>query len=309
METDHRTTLWTGHNGAIYDLLFWPKVGQWITSGGDGLVVAWPNTGEAEGQGEALFHHHEAFFALGIWRDALVAGSAGGELFMKRQTGSTIEAGTADVKRWKAHDLGVFVLASIESDVLLSGGGDGQGRLWGWRSELEDLGPAWSGGFDGKVRCVVSGPPGHWLVGSSDGTGRMWDRKHLRLSAPVMHHAGGMYCGMWHAAKKVWITGGRDGHLRVTQPNGHEVLALPAHEGAIYRIATYEQWLWTAGRDGQIKVWDLRGFEALHKIGVREGGHKRSVNALGLRKTTTGQIELLSGGEDRSVILHHWDGH
>lgn len=300
------TKRWTGHNGAIYDLLFWPKVGQWITSGGDGLVVSWPGEGETEGQGEALFHHHEAFFALGTWGDALVAGTAGGELFMKRPPDSD----NFDGKRWKAHDLGVFVLASIEPDVLLSGGGDGRGRLWGWRGELKDLGPAWFGGFDGKVRCVVPGAPGHWLVGSSDGTGRMWDRKHLQLSTTVMQHAGGLYCGLWHSAKKVWITGGRDGHLRVTQPDGHEVLAVPAHEGAIYRMAMYGEWMWTAGRDGQIKVWDMNRLEVLRKIGVREGGHKRSVNALGLRRSNeTGHIELLSGGEDRCVILHHLDGH
>lgn len=287
-------TRWTGHNGAIYDLVFWPARGKWVSAGGDGLVVVW----SPEGQGTAVFHHSEAFFSVGLWGQDLVAGTASGDAFVLHAD---------QPRRWKAHDRGTFALVTLADGALLTGGGDGTGHLWGRGEdgEIVNLGTAWSNPAAGKIRGFFAGPQGDWLVASSDGTARMLSLHNRRLSPPVARHEGGVYCAVWHEAKGVWVTGGRDGHLRVSQPDGTEILALPAHERSIYRMCMVGRQLWTAGRDKRIKIWDADTLQpARPRVEARNGGHARSVNALACWHTESGAAELVSGGDDRLVILH-----
>ena len=286
-------TRWTGHNGAIYDLVFWPERGQWVSAGGDGLVAAW----SAGGQGTGIFHHHEAFFSVGLWGQDLVAGTASGDAFV-------LIGG--EPRRWKVHDLGTFAFATAATGALLTGGGDGTGNLWGRGAsgEILNLGPAWTNPAGGKIRGFFAGPSGDMLVASSDGTARLLSIDARELAHPVVRHEGGVYCAVWHEGKGVWLTGGRDGHIRVSLPSGEAILALPAHEGSIYRMCLVGKQLWTAGRDKCIKVWDLDALQVLHRLDARSGGHSRSVNAMACRVTAEGALEVVSGGDDRVVMLH-----
>ena len=78
------------------------------------------------------------------------------------------------------------------------------------------------------------------------------------------------------------MSGGRDGHVRVWGKNGEEILAFPAHEGAIYRMAIAQGKLWTASRDKTVKSWSM------------DDGSNRSINAL-----SASTDALLFGGDDR----------
>lgn len=291
MQTDHTMTRWTGHNGAIYDLVYWAERGNWVSAGGDGLVVAWSEAGEGTG----IFHHHEAFFSVGLWGQDLVAGTASGDAFVL-QDGSP--------RRWKAHERGTFAFATTTDGALLTGGGDGSGNLWGRgaKGEILNLGAAWDRPAGGKIRGFFAGPEGQTLVASSDGTARFLSLQARELSSPIARHEGGVYCAVWLGAKSVWLTGGRDGHIRVSRANGTEILALPAHEGSIYRMCQVGPQLWTAGRDKCIKIWDLDTLQPLRRLEARSGAHTRSVNAMACRDA--GADEVVSGGDDRVVIRH-----
>lgn len=292
MQTDHTMTRWTGHNGAIYDLVYWAERGNWVSAGGDGLVVAWSETGEGIG----IFHHHEAFFSVGLWGQDLVAGTASGDAFVLHE---------GRPRRWKAHENGTFAFATLADGALLTGGGDGAGCLWGRddSGEMLNLGDAWSRPAGGKIRGFFAGPDGQTLVASSDGTARLLSLSSRTLSAPVARHEGGVYCAVWLEAKAVWLTGGRDGHIRASRPDGTEILSLPAHEGSIYRMCVVGQQLWTAGRDKRIKIWDVDTLKPLHRLEAPSGAHARSVNAMACHRADEFS-EIVTGGDDRVVIRH-----
>ena len=93
-------------------------------------------------------------------------------------------------------------------------------------------------------------------------------------------HAGGCYAAMWHPKKEALMSGGRDGHVRVWGKDGEEILAFPAHEGAIYRMAMTQGKLWTASRDKTVKSWSMDDLSPLQKITFKNGGSNGGINAL-----------------------------
>lgn len=285
MQTDSTTERWTGHNGAIYDVAFDERHGGWLSAGGDGLIVRWSDSG----QGQAIMHHNEAFFSVSSAAGEVAAGTAGGELFLKPAHGETA--------RIPLHAAGLFSLLRMDSEWL-TGGGSGQIRL-AHSPPLPPLSEA-----PGKIRCFVPGPDGSVFVGTSGGNGHLLNLSTGIASPPIAHHEGGLYCAHYLDTKGTWITGGRDGHLRVWKASGELVWSFPAHAGSIYRLIAVGNHLWTASRDKSIKGWRLSDLGMQFKIGPGAHAHTRSVNALGGRLLEDGQTELVSGGDDRIVLRH-----
>lgn len=285
MRTDSTTDRWTGHNGAIYDLTFDDLQESWLSAGGDGLIVRWAGSG----QGQAVMHHNEAFFSVSAAAGEVAAGTAGGELFLKPVSGETA--------RIALHADGLFSLLRLDSGWL-TGGGSGQIRF-PHSPPLPPLSDA-----PGKIRCLVRGPEGSVFVGTSGGNGHLIDRATGIASSPIAHHEGGLYCAHYLESKNAWITGGRDGHLRVWQVSGELVWSFPAHAGSIYRLIAVGDHLWTASRDKSIKGWCVRDLSMQVKIGPGARAHTRSVNALAGRLLDDGRTELVSGGDDRLVLRH-----
>lgn len=285
MQTDSKTERWTGHNGAIYDLAFDDLNNAWLSAGGDGLIVRWADSG----QGRAIMHHNEAFFSVSAAAGEVAAGTASGELFLKPVSGETA--------RIPLHSAGLFSLLRVDSDWL-TGGGSGQIRL-AHSPPIPPISVA-----PGKIRCFVPGPEGAMFVGTSGGNGHLLDLTTGIASPPIAHHEGGIYCAHYLGSKGTWITGGRDGHLRVWKESGELVWSFPAHAGSIYRMVAVGDFLWTASRDKSIKGWNLSDLSMRFKIGAGAQAHTRSVNALAGRLLQDGQTELVSGGDDRLVLRH-----
>lgn len=285
MQTDSTTERWTGHNGAIYDLAFDELQKSWLSAGGDGLIVRWADSG----QGQAIMHHNEAFFSVAAAAGEVAAGTASGELFVKPTAGETA--------RIPMDPAGLFALLKLGVDWL-TGGGSGQIRF----AHAPPLPPLSAN--PGKIRCFVPGPGGSVFVGTSGGDGHLIDPIRGTASPPVAHHEGGLYCAHYLEAKGAWVTGGRDGHLRVWKGGGEQVWSFPAHAGSIYRLIAVGDHIWTASRDKSIKGWRMSDLSMQFKIGPGAAAHTRSVNALAGRLLEDGRTELLSGGDDRLVLRH-----
>ena len=77
----------------------------------------------------------------------------------------------------------------------------------------------------------------------------------------------------------------------------HEIATMAerhAHEASMGQIDG--GLLWTAGRDHDVKAWDLNTFDAVHKLHTP---HTRSVNALAVGGVDG--THLATAGDDRSV--------
>jgi WD40 repeat protein len=110
-----------------------------------------------------------------------------------------------------------------------------------------------------------------------------------------------LYDAVFLPQKAVWLTGGRDGHIRVWSKEGKALLATPAHEAAIYRIAVHGNLIYTASRDKTVKSWNVGDLSFVSKWSHMNGGAKRSVNALTIGGTN--QDQLLSAGDDRMIRI------
>lgn len=291
MGTNETTVHLSGHQGAIYDAFWDAASGTWLTAGGDGIVAEWPEDGK--GEGRALLHHEKAFFAVSARGTARAAGTENGELFRWNA------AEAKEAKRLEAHDNGLFALAWTKSGALLSGGGDARILVWDGANVQSE----WHLPGAQKIRCIV--PNGNRLfIGTTQGQGYLATTEEASPIPPVFSaipgHEGGCYAAVWHQGKSAWISGGRDGHLRAWQADGREILAFPAHEGAIYRMVIAQGTLWTASRDKTVKAWSMTDLSPQKKITFREGGSNRSINALSASPSA-----LLFGGDDRTGRLLH----
>ena len=292
MQTKEKNNLLSGHQGAIYDSIWDFGAQEWVTAGGDGVVAKWPFNRSDEGR--AVLHHEKAFFCVCMSDSGLVAGTEDGDLFFLNDSGA--------VNRWPAHAGGVFALLKHTNGKIYSGGGDGRVLEW---SEGK-LSGEWSLASAVKIRTLVSHGE-EIFVGASNGEGRVWHPSRssgLEEANRVGFHKGGLYAAVYIQEKNVWITGGRDGHLRVWDDNGSSVLHIPAHEGAIYRLEETPDAIWTASRDKSVKSWSKQSLQPLSKWNQRNGGCRRSVNSLSIGGP---QLEwMVAGGDDRIGRLIQW---
>jgi len=281
-----------GHAGAVYDAVWHAGAQAFLTAAGDGTVARWHVDAP---DGTAVLHHSRAFFCVAPWGDGFIAGTEDGE-FVHRA-----DFGTGAVHRIAAHGGGVFAAVPRGAD-LWTGGGDGAVRHW----TVTDDGtwvPAGEAVLPDavKVRALVP-RPGALLATTSGGT--VWEfpwtgaAPDLRQPRRLTEHAGGCHAAVWHPEKRVWITGGKDGQIRVTTPAGSEVITFAAHAGTVYRLLLRGGELISAGRDKAVKAWDASTLAPLARTTPGQGGPTRSVNAL-----AESPAGILCGGDDRVCRL------
>jgi WD40 repeat protein len=292
MGTNENIVHLSGHQGALYDACWDPETQTWLTAGGDGIVAEWNADGSAEGR--AILHHDRAFFCIATSGSRRYAGTESGELFSWDQDAPN------QARRFETHSNGLFSVAMGKANSIITGGGDE--RLV-WQKDGVILGE-WQVSGAQKIRCIVPSPRG-WFVGTSSGkawTFESWETlRDFAMESRIEGHEGGCYAAIWHHEKRVWLSAGRDGHIRVWGPTGNPILAFPAHEGAIYRMVQLDGVVWTAGRDKTVKAWDGKSLEPLRRISHKEGGSTRSVNALAV--SIQAPSALLFGGDDRMARL------
>lgn len=280
-----------GHQGAIYDAVWDKRHERWLTAGGDGVVAGWDEEGAEDGQ--AVLHHEHAIYCVLPFVNGIAAGVQNGDLMLLYDG--------EKVRRIAAHPGGVFSLYMTSDHLLYSGGADGAVRCW---KEGELVGE-WEWPGAGKIRTLAATDHG-LFVGAGSGEGWVFDPKNPTTPnerAPISYHEGGIYAALWVPDKQVWITGGKDGYIRVNLQNGNPVFSFSAHQGAIYRMVMDSNTLYTASRDKSVKSWDLASLSPQSRWDSKNKGATRSVNALALGGTNSDWI--LAAGDDRKARLRN----
>ena len=279
MGTNEKTRHLSGHQGAIYDAIWNVERKKWITAGGDGVIAAWD---QEASDGLALVHHAHAIFSLSQTEQTLLAGTEQGDLIEV--------ANDATFAIRPAHRKGLFSFLVLNDGSFLTGGGDE--RLLHWKHGEQIA--AWSIPKSIKIRTIQKGES-QFLLGTSAGFGLLFPTieslENPEELVSIPGHDGGLYTAIYYAKKSIWITGGRDGHLRIWTLEGKALLGLPAHQGSIYRMVLNDSTLATSSRDKTVKFWDLDSLECIGKWAPRAQTSARSINA------------LTFGGRDHSMIL------
>ncbi len=284
-----------GHRGPVYALAPGAAQGSFISAGGDGVVARWDLSGG--GDARAITRLDEAVFSLLLLsgQGLLVIGTEGGRIHVVDLCNGR------EQQCFQVHRRGVFDLVAIGASRFAAAGGDGTLSIWDvgvdarcslWRQL--PLG-------DGKLRGSYHLQQQGWLaVACGDGPVRLLETNLFNEAHTLEGHAGGALCVAQHPTKPVLLSGGKDGHLRgwTLNDSPREVLALPAHRSAIYRIGVRADGalLATVGRDKAVKVWDGRDMTPLARHEGRGAGHTHSVNSL-----LWMDEHLITAGDDRML--------
>ncbi len=278
------------HTGAVYKLIPGPEENQFFSASGDGIIALWDLTkGDqpltvlkcSEPVYTLLYLHH---------KEELIAGCQSGDMqiFSLRDR--------MQIRHIQAHTKGIFYIASLpEENLIWTAGGDGIVNVW-CAGDYKLV----------KNRHICSTKTRHIHAGKKirvscgDGHVRVVEPMNLETQQMIFTHGKGCSISADHPLKPVWLSGGRDGFIRVfSQDENIEILAIPAHKGTVYGLQFHNtgKILVTHGTDKTIAIWNSTNMELLHRIDHGASAHTHSINAA----VWLNDI-LITGGDDRKII-------
>lgn len=286
----------TGHSSGIYKICGGPEPGTILSFSGDGQIVEWDLKNPENGK---LRAKSEYKFFCGLYSrstNACFAGDMNGSLYRMY-----FETERGETKAWKTHEKGLFALLELEHS-LVSGGGDGTLTLWNkdpfFPKETRRI-------ADDRVRSLIWDPDRKVIVaGSSDTHLYIVEPEHLRVIDQVENAHKSTVFSLLLSSEGSLISGGRDAMVHFWQyPEMVLEHAIPAHLFTVNDMALSPcgRWFATAGRDKEVRIWDLSSKKLLKVIDrLKFSGHINSVNTVYWDRETS---ILCSAGDDRSVML------
>lgn len=200
--------------------------------------------------------------AIGLALGAVLAGAARAQV----STGGGMGGGMGGGGAHGAGPAAVMALATgTRGDAAVAVVGRADGRV-GWaRLDLEtDAGPVpedEAGRLPGAVVAVAVAPDGAaWAL---DDAGGLYRVAAGGEPAQVAVHAGGAQALALAPAGALAATAGNDGVVRVwgiaADSLRDQVAELKGHEGPVAALCWIEAGLWSAGWDGEVRAWSVRG--------------------------------------------------
>jgi WD40 repeat protein len=297
-----RPTVLTGHSGAVYALATAFGDDRFFSGSGDGTVVLW-DLQEGE-NGERMVDVGEAVFSLYLHPGScllLIGTGSGGLHFIDLRS-------KKELQNFKVHSKGIFRIIMIDPFRVACAAGDGSVSIWAIDQQAKQLRllrqiPV----SEEKLRDLAVTIDGSCLaIACNDGRVRLLETVLFNETASADTSSNdpdaavhGISSISFHPSKPVLIGGAKNGHLFLWRSEGmKKILDMPAHKGAIYRIAfNCDGTLCaTAGRDKMAKLWSAFDLQPVQRLERSGGGHSHSVNDL----LWVGD-RLITAGDDRTL--------
>lgn len=261
-----------GHAAAIYDIQY---DGKYIYSAsGDKFIARWDNETLEQDKFAIRFPFTPYSLSLSKNNQHLAVGLSDGAMHIfdlnQRQ----------EIKHLQIHQKGIFTLEYLpELNWLLAA--DGEGLVTLWKSSNYELVVRLP--LDcGKVRAAQYHPEtDSILIGAQDG--KIYSLSCVTLNVSILTHAheGGVGCILSLENQNTFITGGKDGHLRIWDHQWNCLVEIPAHNYMIYDLMQLDEYtIVSASRDKSMKIWDVTTMKVKQKLDLKHKGHRHSVNKL-----------------------------
>lgn len=279
------------HTGAIYSLASDSKFVY--SSAADKFVTRWDiSTGEQDSF--AIRCDSTVYKILFIPnRNLLVLGTSLGDIHII----DTISK--SEIKFLKYHKSAIFEMNyDVFTDRLYVGDAEGILSVW----EIDEWKLIITLPFDcGKIRSIFIVEKFNFLfIGSQDGYLRVLDLKSFNLINEFKAHDLGCMSIFYSEIKKnILFTVGKDGYLKSWNLiDFRNVLNIPAHNEAIYKLKIANSDLVTISRDKSLKIWDINTLDFKSKIDKKTKGHTHSINDL-----LTIDNYIVTCGDDKRIIF------
>ena len=285
----------TGHRGAVYCMARWAQNDFFYSSGGDGLIVAWPATGKMT-DGHLVAETGSNVFAMDLQPEGnmLVAGDINGHMYWIDLQDRKIAA------RVSWHQKSVYALLFTPYG-LLSAAGDGVLCLWDFATRRPLMSAQLSN--QGLRSLAFDVDSGRVYVGSSNENIYVWNVAAWTLEHTIRHaHANTVFSLLFTKEGRL-LSGGRDAQLSLWDTSSLENLQkVSAHWYTINKIISLEgtPYIATASRDKTIRIWEPEYLQPVLTLSAGVGGHVNSVNSL---LWLQDKKVLVSCGDDRQIRL------
>lgn len=285
-----RVRIYKGHNQGIYTLAATTQ-GRVFSAGADATLFAWEPL--KSDQGVLLGSIQDAIYSSLYVEDTetLLLGSRSGNFIVVNQNGG--------IRKFIAHQYGIFALCHLPNSFILTAGGDGKLKIWNQEYEIV----AEHQIATKAIRCVIFNPSSSTLIaGSSDNNIYCCNLGLEVLTVLQGHHQSVFALALDHEGKTLF-SGGRDAKLMIWElETGNVKKTINAHWYHIHSLSLNPKHkiLASSSMDKTIKLWDTETYELLKVIDpFKMESHTHSINKV----LWLNEEHLLSASDDRNLQL------
>ena len=296
IKINHKTTL-SGHRNSIYGIDVGINNGEFITAGGDGLLVQWnPQLGDT---GKVLLSYDKAIYCIKtipLLRQIWIGDIQGNVMVVHNQ--EVIKLKTPCTKA-------IHCMTYNDNGSLFIGSADGFLMVYDTTTfKLQASVQVSTQAI--RSMCYIN-QNNELALGVSDNNIYLIDLQQLNTSITLNSHRGSVYALAICSKRQLLISGSRDAQLKFYDiKDGFALVhSVPAHMNSIYAVSVSPcgKLLATASRDKSIKLWSMKTFALLKVIDFEKfEGHTASVNNL---LWVNNSLQLATVSDDRSI--HIWD--
>lgn len=177
---------------------------------------------------------------------------------------------------------------NMEGEVLISGSGDGDVKIWAIETNGIKLVHTLKGNPDKGVLCLALSDDGYLFCGVQGGDVQIWDLETHQMIRSVMAHTDDVLAVSIKGPG--FVSASADGSIKIWSEGFQFRESLCDHEGIVLSLTTCGNYLISGSNDHSIKFWDLPSFTNMSYEPFRRP-------SAGLQDATS------SNGK----VLHLWD--
>lgn len=283
----------TGHNGAIYDVLFAYRSNLIYTTSADKYVTRW-NIQNGTQDAFAIRLEHAGFrIALSEEHNLLAIGNSKGGIHVIDLNKNK------EIRYITQHRSSIFSL-SYNPYTSEFYSGDADGTFCVWDAESFDYKIALP--FNcGKIRSIAIEEKGERLaISGQDGYIRILETHFFNEINSWKAHSTGVNVTLFDG--KQIISGGKNAYLSSWNLDKQQLIrSIPGHNYAVYDLISLNDGalLVSCSFDKTIKLWNKDDLTILQRLERKDQGHLHVVNRL----AKVSESSFLSVSDDRNIIL------
>lgn len=283
----------SGHNGAIYSMVFDKQSQSLYSTGGDGWIVRW-NPFSDNPDGILIANTTSKIFSLHLVTQTgiLAAGDMDGHIYW-------IDTVQSQILKRSAHHKGSVLDIWSEDDMMYTVGSDGYLVKW----HAKEMVPEISSRLSAQgLRCICSQADTDLLfIGASDNNIYIVDKQTFSLIYTIKNAHGNSVFSLAILDANTLISGGRDAMCHIWNLRDYtKKSAISAHWFTVNKIVIMPEMaaFVTASRDKTWRLWSRDTYQLMKSIDVQKGGHVNSVNTI---LWVPEFKSLISAGDDRQI--------